>query len=112
MGSIILIILFTFIEAWRDFEVLNSTYIFSHVSRWIARAFFVLAVAQGDFSDIIGMTLIFSALFDSVLNRLRGKDIFYLGTVAYWDRFWSKIPYLYVIFKIVSLLVGVYLCLI
>lgn len=109
--GLIVIILFTFIEAWRDFEVLQSTYIFSHASRWIARAFFVLAFAQGDLALTIGMTLVFASLFDSVLNRLRGLDIFYLGTVAKWDLFWIKIPYLYMIFKFVSLMVGVYLCL-
>ena len=93
---LISITLFIALSAVIDSEHLkDNDYIESHTSRWLLRALFVLA-----------------AIFDSLLNKLRGLDLFYLGTVALWDRFWSKIMPLFIVFKIVCLFVGTYLLLI
>ena len=107
-----IIVIFILISAYIDWEHLkDNDYIESHFSRWILRALFV-CVASNSIAELIGMSLLFIALFDSILNAMRGKELFYLGTVALWDKFWSRIPYLFIVFKIVCLFVGVYLLLI
>jgi len=106
------ILLFILVSAFIDYEHISSNqYIENHYSRWFLRCIFILAVSR-DLSDLIGMSLLFSALFDGVLNAMRGRELLYLGKVALWDRFWGKIPFLYIIFKVVSLFVGIYLCVI
>ena len=103
------ILLFILISAWIDWQHLSiEHYIYSHTSRWLLRALFVLSVAN-DVKEVIGMTLLFIALFDTLLNYFLSKEVFYLGKVALWDRFWMRIPFLYISFKVVSLFVGVYL---
>ena len=125
---IIITIVFVFLSAYIDYEHLrDNDYIESHVSRWILRALFVLAVAQGDFIVMAGMTLLFTALFDAVLNKLTKMPLLYLGSTARWDRFFTspisfklfkkKFYYknkmlLYIVVKIISLFLGVYLLLI
>ena len=110
---LISITLFIVLSAVIDYEHLkDNDYIESHTSRWLLRALFVLAVAKGNIAELLGMTFLFMAIFDSLLNKLRGLDLFYLGTVALWDRFWSKIMPLFIVFKIVCLFVGTYLLLI
>ena len=105
------ILLFTFLSAWIDAEHLeDNDYIESHVSRWLLRALFVIAVGN-TYQEYIGMTLVFTALFDVILNYLTGRKLLYLGKTAYWDIFWRKIPFLYIIFKVVSLFVGIFLLL-
>jgi hypothetical protein len=109
--NLIYISLFVFLSAYIDYEHLkDNDYIESHISRWCLRALFVIAVSTR-IEDVIGMTLFFAATFDHVLNYLRGKELFYLGTVAIWDQFWSKIPFLFIAFKITSLFVGIFLLL-
>ena len=109
---IIITIVFVFISAYIDYEHLrDNDYIESHVSRWILRALFVLAVAQGDFIVMAGMTLLFTALFDAVLNKLTKMPLLYLGSTARWDRFFKENMFLYVVVKVVSLFGGVYLLL-
>ena len=109
----ILIYTLTFValSVWIDWQHLrDNDYIESHVSRWLLRALFVVGISS-NYIEIIGATLLFTALFDTLLNKCFNKDLFYLGRVALWDIFWSKIPFLYICFKIVSLFVGVYLLL-
>jgi hypothetical protein len=106
---IALTLLFTLTSAFIDYEHLkDNDYIESHASRWFLRLLFVLAVSRS-IPDILGAGLLFTALFDSLLNVMRGKELFYLGKTAYYDRFWRRIPFLFVIFKIVCLFVGIYL---
>lgn len=94
-----------------DYEHLrDNDYIESHVSRWLLRALFAIAIST-NVKELIGVTLLFTALFDSLLNYCFNKDLLYLGSTALWDRFWRKMPYTYFIFKVVSLFVGVYLLL-
>lgn len=108
---IVYILTFTLLSVWIDWSHLSKNqYIDSHVSRWLLRALFVVAVAT-DLKEVIGMTLVFTALFDVLLNKTLGKPLFYLGKVAIWDNFWSRIPYFYMCFKVVALFVGIYLLL-
>lgn len=112
MLSLLYISLFTFLAAWIDSVHLNKNeYIENHTSRWLLRALFVIA-ASNSISDLIGMTLVFTALFDGILNKLRYREVMYLGTVAEWDKFWRRIPFLFIIMKVVCLFVGIFLCLI
>jgi hypothetical protein len=109
---IIITILFIAASAYIDYEHLrDNDYIESHVSRVVLRALFILAVAQGDFYIMGGMTLLFMALFDGVLNYLTKMNILYLGSTARWDRFFREQKFLYIIVKVVSLFGGVYLLL-
>ena len=39
-------------------------------------------IRQGDFYIMTGMSLLFIALFDAVLNKLTKMDLLYLGSVA------------------------------
>tara|TARA_R100001244_G_C5063764_1_gene109546 strand:- start:1 stop:339 length:339 start_codon:yes stop_codon:yes gene_type:complete len=110
--ELLAIIGFTTFSALIDYEHLkDNDYIESHLSRSCLRAIFIIAVGYNNPIAIVGMTLMFMALFDGALNTLRGKELFYLGNTALWDRFWSRIPYLYMVMKVVSLFVGIYLCL-
>ena len=107
---IIITLLFIFVSAYIDYEHLrDNDYIESHLSRFALRTLFVLAVAQGDYIVMAGMSLLFLALFDAVLNKLTKMDIFYLGSVSVWDRFFKNKMFLYIAVKIVSLFLGVYL---
>ena len=77
-------------QAYIDAEHLNKNeYINNHNSRWILRALFVIA-ASNDILNVLGMTLIFIALFDGILNKFRGLDLMYLGQVAKWDLFFTN----------------------
>ena len=112
MDNIIYYTTFIYLSALIDAQHLRKNhYIDNHVSRWLLRALVTIGMANST-SEILGGTFLFMALFDLVLNRLLGRDLLYLGSVAYWDRFWSKIPLLYIIMKVVCLFVGIYLCLI
>jgi hypothetical protein len=109
---IIIILLFIFASAYIDYEHLrDNDYIESHVSRFALRALFILAVSAGDFIVMAGMSLLFMALFDGVLNYLTKMPLLYLGCTARWDRFFREHKFLYILVKIVSLFGGVYLLL-
>jgi len=105
------ILAFTILSVWIDWQHLSKNqYIDTHFSRWLLRALFVVAVSN-TIKEAVGMTLLFTALFDALLNKVMKKDLFYLGKVAIYDNFWSRIPYLYMCFKVISLFVGLYLLL-
>lgn len=100
---------FVVISAYIDYEHLrDKDYIESHVSRWLLRLLFITATSN-DLFDFVGMSLFFMATFDQVLNAMRGKDLFYLGNTAYWDRFWLDKKFAYICFKIVVLFMSVFI---
>ena len=102
MLSTFFIAAFVVISAYIDYEHLRDRdYIESHVSRWLLRLLFIVSASRSYF-DFVGMSLFFMATFDQVLNVMRGKDLFYLGNTAYWDRFFNRFPYAYIIFKVVT----------
>jgi hypothetical protein len=98
-----MILLFAFIAvtmAWIDSEHLNKNeYILNHLSRSVLRALICLTIGFYSINGAILFALVFWLLFDQVLNFFRGKDIFYLGTVAKLDIFFSKNIALYILLK-------------
>jgi hypothetical protein len=95
--------------AWIDSEHLNKNeYILNHLSRSVLRALICLAIGFYSINGAILFALVFWLLFDHVLNFFRGKDIFYLGTVAKLDIFFSKHIYLYIILKVLVLFVIIF----
>ena len=98
-----MILLFAFIAvtmAWIDSEHLNKNeYILNHLSRSVLRALICLTIGFYSINGAILFALVFWLLFDHVLNFFRGKDIFYLGTVAKLDIFFSKNIAFYILLK-------------
>ena len=95
-----------------DFEVLEYSYIYSHKARFIQRALFVIAIGLYSIYDALGSALLFYALFDSTLNKMRGLNLFYVGNTATIDKFFNnKLP-LYIAIKVICLFLGVYFSLI
>jgi hypothetical protein len=90
-------------------HILKREYIDSHKSRWTLRLFFFLAMGISNWVWFFASGLLFAALFDQTLNYYRGKSILYLGTVSKWDIFFKKHKLFYVIVKILSLLVSLFL---
>jgi hypothetical protein len=111
MYSLALSLLIIFVSAYYDYKYLQSNYIYSHFSRSIIRAFSFLLLALYSVTGAIGGVLLFAALFDGLLNKLRGLDLFYLGNTAEWDKFFNKRPVLYICVKVICLFIGIYLCL-
>lgn len=112
MFSILLSLLVIFVSAYYDYRHLQNNYIYSHVSRTIIRGLAFGLLALYSITGAIGGVLLFAALFDGILNRLRGLDLFYLGSTAEWDKFFNdKLP-LYIGVKILCLGLGIYFCLI
>jgi len=100
---------FTVFTARIDAEHINKDeYITNHFDRWIQRSFFFLAIG---FISIYSLAsaLLFTAIFDQILNFLRGKHWLYLGTVSAWDRFFRNKIILYIIIKILALLTSMFL---
>jgi len=107
---LLLSLCFTFYSALIDSEHLaNGQYFTDHRPRWLLRLIFFIALGCVDLIYFPAAALIFTALFDQVLNHLRVLPFWYLGTEAKWDIFFEKRMILYKIIKITSLVVGVYL---
>jgi hypothetical protein len=97
-------LVFTFASALIDIEHLDKGhYIDSHSSRFIQRATFFTLIGLYNYELAIAGVLLFAAIFDQMINYGRDMDLFYLGTVAKWDRFWRKYKSLYISFKIIAL---------
>lgn len=112
MISLVLSLAFIIATAIIDKEVLEYSYIYDHKSRAIQRGIFFLCLALYSYYGAIGGVLLFAALFDGILNKMRGIDLFYIGNTAKWDVFFkNKLP-LYIAVKVLSLGLGIYLCLI
>lgn len=112
MLSLLLTIVFTFLTALIDYEVLQYSYIYDHRSRWLQRALFFVVLSLYSVTGSLGGCLLFYALFDSVLNKLRGKELLYIGNTAIIDKFFNKRPLFFIIIKVLCLFVGIYLTLI
>ncbi len=105
-------LLFTMVSAAVDGTLVNNKhYIDDHTPRWIFR--FSIFVLIGLFFQNVCLFLasafLFTALFDQMMNFVRGIDFWYLGTVAKWDVFFSKYKWLYISTKILTLLLALFL---
>ena len=97
---ILLFALIAVVMAWIDSEHLNKNeYILNHLSRSVLRALICLTIGIYSINGAILFALVFWLLFEHVLNFFRGKSIFYLGTVAKLDIFFSKNIALYILLK-------------
>ena len=87
----------------------KKQYIESHISRACLRASFFIMTGIYNPAHGLASALLFAALFDQILNVLMGKKLFYLGTVAKWDRFFNKRKCLYIIVKVTCLVLSLIL---
>jgi len=90
-------------------HLLKNEYITNHASRLITR---VLTGGLVAFSSPIGglvLGLLFWALFDTILNRYRGKDWFYVGSVANTDKFFKDKYSILLVTKGISLILSIVL---
>src|SRR3990167_10108447 len=84
-------LLFIIYTAKIDAEHINKDeYITNHSDRWMQRLFFFLAFGFVHSIYSIASALLFTALFDQILNFLRGKHWLYLGTVSAWDKLFKE----------------------
>jgi hypothetical protein len=111
--GLILAILFTIYSAVIDAEhITDKDFIEDHRSRFGLRAIFFSALLFIDYRVFILGILFFGSVFDLILNSMCDKDIWYLGDVARWDRFWKKRINLYKAFKYFLFTTFVLLCII
>jgi len=98
---------FIMLSAYIDAQqIIKKQYIINHVPRWLLRFTFFLAICVFNVRLGIASSLIFLSLFDQALNIELENPIFYLGTVAEWDKFFSKRKSLYVLVKVIALVVS------
>lgn len=103
-------IAFTIACAKIDSDHINKgEHIRDHKSRWIMRACFVFMISLFDPFSALASGLLFTALFDHILNYLRGLPIMYIGHVAKWDKFFNKRKYLFFFVKILCLISSIYI---
>ena len=112
MLSLTISIVFIIASAIIDKETLEYSYIYDHKSRALQRAVFFLCLSLYSITGALGGVLLFMALFDGILNKIRDKNILYLGSTARWDIFFKDKTLLYICVKVVTLFGGLYLCLI
>jgi len=108
--NLIILMAFTIVSAWIDYEHLkDNDYIESHTSRFLLRGLFFIAlwIYGPNYWMIGGSALFFAATFDSVLNVMRGKPLFYLGQTAKWDKFWREHERAYIAMKVMCLVLSV-----
>lgn len=109
MKEVLLLFLFIIISAIIDaHHVKRQQYIESHLTRFLLRLTFVLALST-NLINFAAHSLLFAATFDQAYNIARGNGLMYLGTAAKWDRFWSGKPMLYFVVKIIMFSFGVIL---
>ena len=106
--SIIIIVLLFAVFDWYHLNV-RKKYIYSHASRWCLRALTVVVFSRFDLLAMLGMTLFFAATFDNTLNLMRGKELFYLGSIADWDKFWRKRKTIYITMILSLIPVSIYI---
>lgn len=82
----------------------------NHFTRWSVRAAIIvlIGVLFFDWKFIAAAALIFTGLYDYLLNIIRGLPIGHLGNNM-TDRFWRKLGTITIIFKIALLIGGCYL---
>lgn len=112
MITLLLTLAFIYYSAKIDYETLMYSYIYNHKSRAFQRALFFISLALYSITGAAGGVLLFMALFDATLNKLRGLDFLYLGNTAKWDKFFRERRLLYICVKVITLFSGIYLTLI
>lgn len=110
LESIVYWTLFTITALWVDIEhYVDQDWIEKHLSRWTMRFILWLAISIDTFSLVVnGMLwiLLFSPGWGAVVHG----NLFYLGTVAKYDKFFNKYPWLYKLILGLLLIALIYLC--
>lgn len=110
--TLTLLLFFTVVTSLIDKETLETTFIYDHLSRFIQRCLFIVAISISKDSywiHLLSYSLIFAATFDKALNLWRGLPFWHLGKTAKWDKFWRKNIALYKVFTFISLILSLYL---
>ncbi len=95
-----MIIPITILFALIDAQYLNAGYRFeSHFSRWLLRAFVVLAMST-DWTDFVLYSAVFYLVFDYALNYFRGLPILTVGKTSIIDKFFKDMPYVQLALKV------------
>jgi len=101
---------FIFVTAKIDADHLNSQQYFkNHIPRFIQRFGVFVMIALYNLEKAFIFALLFAALFDQVLNLLRGLPLFHLGNTAKWDKFFRKRILLYIAIKALLLTGAIYI---
>lgn len=101
---------FSILSAVVDAEHINKKeYINKHRSRWLLRLCFFISIGLAEWQYFFASAFLFTALFDQLLNKFRDLPLWYLGTVARWDVFFSKRKWLYILVKVICLSLGLFL---
>jgi hypothetical protein len=89
--SILSTLAFILISVAYDGGILNAgRSIRNHASRFIFRCIFFSLFFFHSLEYVFASALLFTALFDQLLNFVRKLPFWYLGTVAKWDKFFNK----------------------
>ena len=106
----ILFAAFLFASAKMDANLLNrGSFIYEHYTRVMLRLISIYLLCDNNWELFLGFSLIFAGSFDNILNLMRRREFFHLGTTAKWDKFWRKKPNLYKLFVLLSIPSGIYL---
>lgn len=96
----LLFLLIPYVCAIIDAEhIKKEQYILDHTTRFILRSLIALIISLYSIQDAIIFSVTFWLFFDHFINWKLGKPIFYLGTVAQLDIFFSKRLWLYILLK-------------
>lgn len=92
-------------QALIDFNHFDRGQYFSdHKDRFISRALVGGIVLMFSFKFALILALLYWAVFDAALNKLRGLDYFYLGTESETDKYFADKPQIYKYSKYASLI--------
>lgn len=112
MIALILIIAWIVYQAKIDKEHFDRGQYFSdHKSRFIARGLVAAIVATFSIKFAFIIALLYWAIFDAALNKMRGLDYFYLGTESETDKYFADKPQIYKYSKYAAL-IGAFILLI
>ena len=96
----LLFLIIAYLFAIIDSEhIKKEEYILDHTSRFILRGLIALLIGSYSIQDAVIFSVTFWIFFDHFINWRLGKPIFYLGTVAKTDIFFSKRLWLYILLK-------------
>lgn len=88
-------------------HLVDGDYIESHKSRFLFRLLIITGFS-GSLIEMLGYTFFVMAIFDQTLNTIMGSSLWYLGTEAEWDKYFSKHRTQYIIVKVVGLVIGIF----
>ena len=100
-------LIFIFYTAKIDAEhILKEEYIEDHTSRLIQRMSVGMLLVNYNFEYPILLWCLFWTFFDSILNKLRKKPLFYLGTVSEYDSFFGNKKLFFIFTKFITILIS------